>query len=482
VFRGDAVPHCDTLIRNVQIVDGTGADPYAGEVAIKDGVIERVANLAGFTADHIADGQAKTLTPGFIDAHTHDDLYAIRAPEMLPKLSQGVTTIIAGNCGISAAPVNANGQLPPPMNLLGEPAAFRYRSFRDYVNAIRETCPAVNVAALIGHTTLRNNVMDRLDRAATKNETAAMRAQLEQSLDDGALGLSTGLAYSAANAATTEEVTDIAEALRDRNAIYASHIRTEGDGVIDALQEAMQIGQRARVPVVVSHLKSNGVRNWDRSGELLRLLEAHSDNSIGWDAYPYSASSTILDLKQVDERIEILITWSTPHPELSGTKLADIANGWSMSQTEAAKRLQPAGAIYHSMSENDVTAILAHPRTMIGSDGLPNDKFPHPRLWGTFPRVLGYYAREQKLFSIPEAVRKMTSLPAQRFGLKDRGLVREGYAADLVLFDAASVLDKASFTEPVNAAAGIKSVWVNGTLSYMDNTSTSQRAGRFLRR
>lgn len=476
------MPHCDTLIRNVQIVDGTGADPRHGDVAIKDGSIERVGDLSGFTSDKIIEGQGKALAPGFIDAHTHDDLYAIRSPEMLPKLSQGVTTVIAGNCGFSGAPVNTNGQLPAPMNLLGEPASFRYRSFAEYVDALSETRPAVNVAALIGHTTLRNNVMDRLDRAATANEIVKMRAQLEESLDNGALGLSTGLAYSAANSAPTAEVIGIAEALRDRKAIYASHIRTEGDGVMDALQEAIQIGQRGGVPVVVSHLKSNGIRNWGRSGELLRLLQSQPEGFIGWDVYPYSASSTILDPKQIDERIEILITWSTPHPELSGKKLADIATDWGVSQAEAAKRLQPAGAIYFSISENDMRAILAHPRTMIGSDGLPNDKFPHPRLWGTFPRVLGNYAREQKLFSIPEAVRKMTSLPAQRFGLRDRGVIREGCAADLVLFDAEAVQDSANFTKPMKAASGIEAVWVDGVLSYSNSRPTGQRAGRFLAR
>jgi N-acyl-D-amino-acid deacylase len=252
--------------------------------------------------------------------------------------------------------------------------------------------------------------------------------------------------------------------------------------VLDALQEAIRIGKHAKVPVVVSHLKCVGIRNWKRSGELLRLLENEQADSVGWDVYPYAASSTILDLNQVDERIEILVTWSNPHPEMSGKALAKIAEQWRISQIEAAKHLQPAGAIYHSMSENDVRAILAHPRSMIGSDGLPNDKFPHPRLWGTFPRVLGRYTREQRLFSIAEAVRKMTSLSAQRFGLKDRGIVREGYAADLVLFNADTVRDEANFTEPMKASAGIDAVWVNGVLSYRKQASTGERAGCFLAR
>jgi len=476
------LPHCGTLIRNVQIVDGTGADPYPGELAIADSTIAKIGDLSGYAADHEIDGKGKILAPGFIDAHTHDDLYAIREPEMLPKLSQGVTTVIAGNCGVSGAPVTINGQLIPPMNLLGEAETFRYPAFRDYVSAVREARPATNVAALVGHTSLRSNVMDRLDRAASPNEISAMRSQLEESLEHGALGLSSGLAYSAANAAPTVEVMELAEILGPAHALYATHIRTESDYVIDALKEAIDIGRHAKVPVVISHLKCNGIRNWKRSGELLRLLDAQQPGTIGWDAYPYAASSTILDLNQVDESIEILITWSTAHPEMSGRTLADIAKKWGVSQKEAASRLQPAGAIYHSMFEDDVRAVLAHPRTMIGSDGLPNDKFPHPRLWGTFPRVLGHYGREQRLFSISEAIRKMTSLPAQRFGLKDHGTLREGHAADLVLFDAETVRDTASFTAPKQAANGIEAVWVNGVLSYSNSRSTGQRSGRFLRR
>ena len=252
--------------------------------------------------------------------------------------------------------------------------------------------------------------------------------------------------------------------------------------MIAALNEAIEIGKHALTPVVISHLKCNGIRNWKRSGELLRLLDAQQSSALGWDAYPYAASSTILDPAQVDERIEILITWSTAHPEMSGRTLADVARQWGLSQKKAANRLQPAGAIYHSISEDDVRAVLAHPRTMIGSDGLPNDKFPHPRLWGTFPRVLGLYAREQGLFSISEAVRKMTSLPAQRFGLKHRGSLREGNAADLVLFDAETVRDAASFTAPKQAANGIEAVWVHGVLSYWKQAATGGRAGRFLPR
>jgi N-acyl-D-aspartate/D-glutamate deacylase len=476
------VPHYDTLIRNVQILDGSGGDPQLGNLAITGDRIQGVGNLGGSSAEHIIEGAGNILAPGFIDAHSHDDLYVIRCPEMLPKLSQGVTTVVVGNCGISAAPVKLKAGPPDPMNLLGDASAFQYSTFADYVTAVNASLPAVNVAALVGHTSLRNNHMDRLDRRATADEITAMRTQLREALDHGALGLSTGLAYSAAKAAPEEEVTSLAEPLSEAGAIYATHLRTESDRVLEAMQEAYRIGRHANSPLVISHLKCAGIDNWGRSGELLRSLEANGGGSIGWDCYPYAASSTILDLGQVDERVTITITWCEPYPKMAGQTLAEIAKTWQTTQLEAARRLQPAGAIYHSISEDDMRTILQHPGTMIGSDGLPNDRFPHPRLWGTFPRVLGQYSRDEKLFSLGEAVRKMTSLPAQRFGLIDRGWARKGYAADLVLFNAETVQDTATFSDPVNAATGVEAVWVNGVLSYRNQASTGQRAGRFLPR
>jgi N-acyl-D-aspartate/D-glutamate deacylase len=212
------------------------------------------------------------------------------------------------------------------------------------------------------------------------------------------------------------------------------------------------------------------------------LERAASTHPVGCDCYPYTAGSSTLDLAQVTDRIEITITWSEPHPEMGGSSLHEVASAWSLSLLDAAKRLQPAGAIYHSMSEDDVRRILAHPATVIGSDGLPNDPMPHPRLWGAFPRVLGRYARDEKLFSLATAVHRMTGLPARRFGLASRGVVREGFAADLVLFDAATVRDVATFADPQRAAEGIAAVWVNGVLSSRGQVATGRRGGRFLAR
>lgn len=472
---------CDILIRQADVIDGSGTRGERLDVAIQAGRICAIAAALELNAATTVDARGLVLAPGFIDVHTHDDISVIRKPAMLAKLSQGVTTVIVGNCGISAAPVELHGEPPEPMNLLGAKEDFCYPTFAAYAEAIRAARPAVNVAALVGHTALRNNHMKRLDRSATTAEITAMRAQLSEALENGALGLSTGLAYLSANSATTEEVVALAEPLAQAGAVYTTHMRTESDAILDAMQEAFEVGRRSKVPVIVSHLKCAGIANWGRSNEVLSALDsARRSHGIGCDVYPYAASSTTLDLRQVDERIEITITWSTAHPEIAGRSLKEISEGWCVTQLEAARRLQPAGAIYHCISEQDMRRILAHPATMIGSDGLPNDPRPHPRLWGTFPRVLGRYSREERLIPLPEAIHKMTGLPAQRFGLSGRGLIRAGYCADLVLFDAEKIIDTATYIDPISAAKGIEAVWVNGMLSYTAQGAAENRAGEFV--
>ncbi len=473
----------DILIRNANVVDGSGDAGQIRDVAICGDRIYEVVPSLDRRAREVIDAEGMVLAPGFIDVHTHDDTSVIHTPEMPAKLTQGVTTVIVGNCGISAAPVHLRGEPPDPMNLLGGRDAFCYPTFAAYVAAIEKARPAVNVAALVGHTALRNNHMDRLDRAATKAEITAMRSQLSEALDCGALGLSTGLAYLSANAATTDEVLHLAEPLAASGAVYVTHMRTEAEGILDAMHEAFRIGRSCGVPVILSHLKCAGLANWGRSGEVLQALDsARGAQQTGCDCYPYAAGSSTLDVRQVDPRVKITITWSTPHPEVAGQSLARIAESWGVPQIEAAERLRPAGAIYHSISEDDMRRILAHPATMIGSDGLPNDPRPHPRLWGTFPRVLGRYCREEKLINLAEAVHKMTGMPAQRFGLARRGLIRKDFCADLVLFDPLKIIDTATFADPVRPAEGILRVWVNGVLSYSGKGSTGNRAGCFLSR
>lgn len=473
----------DLIIRDALVIDGSDSPGYRADVAIRDGRIQRIGDLHDVSAREELNAAGRVLAPGFIDVHTHDDTVVIRQPQMLPKITQGVTTVIVGNCGISASPVSLAGDPPDPMNLLGPAAAFAYPRFIDYRNAVDAAKPAVNVAALIGHTALRSNHMDDLMRTARPEEISAMRAQLRESLADGALGLSTGLAYASAYSAETDEVKQLAEELTAFGAVYTTHLRSEFEPVLEAMDEAFEIGQHAKAPVVISHMKCAGAGNWGRSPQLLAALEnAALTHPVGCDCYPYAASSSTLDLKQVTDAFRITITWSTPHPNQGGRDLTDIAADWGLSLVEAARRLQPAGAVYYGMDENDVQRIMKHPLSMIGSDGLPEDPFPHPRLWGAFPRVLGHFSRDLGLFPLHTAVHKMTGLTATRFGLHQRGLVREGYWADLVLFNPETVRDVADFKEPKRAAEGIDAVWVNGHLSYAEGTPQGERQGRFLPR
>ena len=474
---------CDTVIRKASVFDGSGAAPESLDVAILGDRVFKLGRELLVSASNCVEADGLVLAPGFIDAHTHDDIAVICNPGMLPKLSQGVTTVIVGNCGISAAPVKLRGEPPDPMNLLGGSDAFCYPTFAAYVAAIHRAQPAVNVGALVGHTSLRNNHMDKLDRPANEAEIKAMCTQLEEALDGGALGLSTGLAYLSANAASIREVSALAQPLASAGAIYTTHMRSETDAILSAMDEAFEIGRTSRVPTIISHLKCAGIDNWGRSSEVLQALDtARMSQPVACDCYPYAAGSSTLDLRQVDERVTITITWSSARPEMSGRDLKQIAEEWNVTPLEAAKRLQPAGAIYHSIFEDDMRRILSHPATMIGSDGLPNDPRPHPRLWGTFPRVLGHYCREQKLFSLNEAIYKMTGMPAERFGLPQRGRIREGYYADLVLFDPERIIDKATFSDPTRPAVGIERVWVNGALSYTSQGTPERRSGRFLPR
>jgi len=472
----------DTLIRGAQLHDGLGGAPVPGDLAIAGDRIAALGDLAGWSAAREIRAEGLALSPGFIDVHTHDDR-AVLEGDMAPKISQGVTSVVVGNCGVSLAPLTLPGAPPPPLDLLGGQADYRFPRFGDYVAALEAAGGATNTAALVGHSTLRTGTMDRLDRPATAAEIAQMKSRLAEGLEAGAIGLSTGLDYAPARAAPTEEIQELAALLRPAGGLHTTHMRDESDGIVGAMDEAFAIGRGAGVPVVISHFKVAGKANYGRSPETIaHYARQAGKQSLGLDAYPYAASSTVLRPEYLVGADRILVTWSKSHPEQAGRELDAIARDWGLSREAAARRLQPAGAVYFSMDEADVRRILAYEQTMIGSDGLPHDQHPHPRLWGAFPRVLGHYAREEKLFSLQEAVRRMTGLSAARFGLVDRGVLREGAYADLVLFDPATVKDRATFAQPKQPAAGIATVFVNGRAVWQEGRPTGARPGRVLKR
>ncbi|HTE13496.1 MAG TPA: amidohydrolase family protein, partial [Burkholderiales bacterium] len=336
-------------------------------------------------------------------------------------------------------------------------------------------------ACLVGHTTFRVAVMDKLERAATKAEIAQMQAMARESMASGAIGVSTGTAYPPAASAPTEEIIEVCRPLTEFGGLYVTHMRNEDDQVIDSIEETCAIGRSLNVPVVISHHKTVGIRNHGRSAETLALIEQRMrEQPVCLDCYPYIASSTVLRYDRLAQSSRIIITWSKPHPEFSGVDLDEVARRLGLSQADAVEKIKPAGAIYFMLDEKDVQRILAFDETMIGSDGLPHDAKPHPRLWGTFPRVLGHYCRDLKLFSLETAVYKMTGLPAKKFGLGGRGVLQKGAHADITLFDAASVIDVADFRNSTTPAKGIHTVIVNGEPVWAGGKTTGARPGRML--
>ena len=479
----DAQSTLDLVVRGGAVIDGTRAPRFDADVGIAGGRIAAVGDLSARRARDEIDARGCIVAPGFIDAHTHDDQALLTQPDMAFKVSQGVTTVVTGNCGISIAPLPAGRARPAPLNLIGTDDGPHQRSFAAYFDALGHAPPAVNVAALAGHTSLRACTMDRFDRAASGDEIAAMRALLAQALDEGAIGLSTGTFYPPAACAPEAEIVAVGEALRGRGAVYATHMRDEADGVMASIEETLRIGLALDVQVVISHHKVTRPHNFGRSGETLaRIGEAMRCQCVALDCYPYTAGSTMIHSDPAMLEGKVLIASSGPHPECAGRGLGDIAAEWGVPREVAAQRLQPGTAIYFMMDEPDVRAILAFDATMIGSDGIPVGERPHPRLWGTFPRVLGHYSREVGLFPLETAVWKMTGLTARNFGLAGRGTLAPGQAADLVVFDPATVRDLASYEQPVRAAAGIAAVVVNGSPTWRNGRHLGARAGEVIRR
>lgn len=476
------------LLANGLIVDGTGAPAKPGDVLLQgDRIVAVGVDLHGARPPglplkdvEVHDCTGLAIAPGFIDVHTHDDAILLTAPGMFPKLSQGITTVVTGNCGLSVAPYVV-GEPQGALKLLGN--SFKYPSIATYAQAVGEAQPAVNVAPLVGHTTLRYACMDDLTRSATAQEVGAMCALLEQCMVDGAIGLSSGLFYGEAMPAPPEEVTALARVVARHKGVYATHMRSEMADILDAMHEASDCAFEAGVPLIISHHKCAGPTNWGRTKETLPLIdELAGRQDISMDVYPYVAGSTVLREDLVDGIIEVMVSWSAPHPEMTGRMLASIATQWGVTQSEACLRLKPGGACYFQMDEADVRRVISHPRSMIGSDGLPHDKHPHPRLWGAFPRVLARYWREQQLFSMEQAVHKMTGLSARNFRLQERGQIREGWFADVVVFDPLRVRDMATYEDPLARSEGIEQVYVNGQLSFASAAAQGSlpRAGRIL--
>ena len=480
----------DTVIRNATIIDGTGAQRFTGDVTIEDGHISEVGSSSSAAAVEV-DATGLVLAPGFVDVHTHDDGALLQHPDMAFKISQGCTSVVVGNCGFSAIPA-----VPGENTLDLSGVQANWSDLEGYRQNVESSGPALNAMMLVGHNTIRSLEMGNERRAPNDQELERMQQHVELAMEQGACGFSTGLVYRPGRWSDTDEILELAKIVAPFDGIYATHMRNENDHLLEAVDEALEIGTKAGVAVQISHHKAAGKRNWGKVEESLAKVDAAvaAGAEVTLDVYPYTAGSgPMVQYFDIDN----------PNPELAqaiqlascpafrhyeGRMLVDIAAELGITAPEAVRHVltAPDGkktiCIQHVMDEGDIVSNLRHDRVMIGSDGIPDlTGRPHPRLFGTFPRVLGRYVREQGVVDLESAVRRMSSLSCDVHGLSGRGRVTEGSWADLVLFDPDVVIDVASYEDPKRESVGIRNVWVNGHLAFDNGVHTQVGSGNVLR-
>ncbi|MCX6649688.1 MAG: D-aminoacylase [Candidatus Bathyarchaeota archaeon] len=521
----------DILFEGGHVVDGSGNIWFKADVGVVGDKIVAVGDLKGASAARRVNAKGHMVAPGFMDIHSHSDIPLLVDPRVESKVYQGITVEVVGNCGTSAAPMNkavkayrekyAGGSVPDDFKL-------DWSSMKDYLDRVDGQGVSFNVATWVGHGTIRQNVMGHDNREPTDAELRKMKRLVDDAMGDGAYGMSTGLIYPPSVYAKTPEIIELAKVVAKHGGLYASHIRgEEKESLLDAVREAIEIGEKADLPVQIAHFKASGKKAWGMTKQSLALVEEARAHGIDvtYDQYPYVASSTGLaaliphwgheggpekmmerlrDPEQRkrmarEQRMErdwdgVLVVFAKNNPQYNGKTIAEIAKEQGKKPHDAVCDLLLAEntvvqSVMFGMNEEDVKYVLKSPIGMVGSDGsaispkgiLGKGK-PHPRYYGTFPRVLGKYAREEKVISMEEAVRKMTSAPAMRLGLKDRGLLREGYKADVVVFDPLTVKDEATFADPHRFPTGIPYVVCNGVFTINKGKHTGALPGRTLRK
>ena len=500
----------DLVITGGTLIDGTGAPPRRADVAIRGDRIVHISAtpIPASQAARVIDATGRVVSPGFVDLHAHLDPLP-QLPSAESALRQGVTTAVGGPDGGSPWP------------------------FAPYLAAREAARVGPNVAFLVGHNTIREEVMGMADRAPTAPELARMRSMVAQAMGEGAWGISTGLKYLPGAYSNIDEVVALSQAAADSGGIYTSHLREEGLGLIESVAEAIEIGRRARIPIVLTHHKAVGTPMWGKSVATLRMVDSarRAGVDIMIDQYPYTATHTGISVlipswamadgdsafgrrlkdpvlrDSIERGIVFNILNDRGGGDLARVQFSRVRwkkdlEGKTLKDWAAERGLEPtpingarlvieaelaggANAIYHVLDEADVKRIMAHPQTMVASDGRlsqPGDGHPHPRAYGTFPRVLGHYVRTERVLTLEQAIHKMTGMPAARLGLQDRGVVRVGAFADLVVFDPTTIADRATFTEPHQYPVGIDHVIVNGRFAVENGTFSDVRAGRVLRR
>lgn len=496
----------DILITNGRLLNGTGNSWFYGNVAIKNGKIIKVGNTTGIISTKTIDAKGMIVAPGFIDVHTHIEGDEMRNPKAENFIYDGVTTVVTGNCGAS------------------------HTDIKRYLWRVDSIKPSINVATLIGHNDVRKAVMGTANRKPTEEELKKMESIVEEGMKNGAVGLSTGLIYIPGTYSETSEIIRLAKVASGYKGVYASHMRDEGDSVIQAINEALLIGREANMPVQISHFKLSGQHNWGRSKETVALIKKAREEGIDVtiDQYPYTASSTNLGTLLPDEVLSdgqdsINARLSRPeirkyvkeymlgrlkkrklkhfsYPVVANYRADTTMNGKSIEQVNllmgrkhkaryeaetVMDMMQKGGAsmVFHGMGDEDVKRIMQYPFNMFASDAsirVFGQGVPHPRGYGTNARILSKYVREEKVLTLEEAIRRMTSLPAQKFGLSDRGLLREGFAADIVIFDEKEVIDLSTYEKPHAYSKGFKYVIVNGQLVVEEEKHLGTKSGKAL--
>ncbi len=524
----------DVVVKNGRLLDGTGNPWFKADIGIKNGKVLEIGDLSSEDANRIIVAKGLVVCPGFIDMHSHSEYSLLANSKAESKIRQGVTTEVNGNCGDS----------PTPIEGITAEAAEEAKEYKidtdwstlgEYLDRLEKQGIALNVAQLVGHGTVRTAVMGHEKRPPTREELNEMKELVAQAMEDGAFGMSTGLFYLPGGFADTEEVIELCKVVAGYGGIYTSHIRGEGDPLVEAVAEAIEIGEKADIPVQISHHKACGIENWGKVEKTLRMMEEARFRGVDvtCDVYPYTACGADLvsmipnwtheggadklrerlkDPKNRErikkEMLEGLPGWESTvkqsgwarirvigwkeHKEFEGKTLAEVAelkgvDPFDLTFDLIVKKESPE-LVDLAMSEEDVCAVIKHPLSMVGSDGravsphgVLGESKTHPRSYGTYPRILGKYVREEKVLTIEDAIRKMTSLPAQKLGLRDRGMIREGMWADVVVFNPKTVMDEASYEDPHRYPEGIEYVLVNGKVVIDEREHTGSLPGKVLR-
>lgn len=512
----------DLLIKNGAIINGTGSPAFYGDVAVRDGKIVRIGKgLEG--AKTVIDAAGLTVTPGFIDSHAHSENSILDHPGLIEKIEQGITTSVGGQCGSSPAPISRDAD-PEKATQLGAygKSTDIYRTFATFLNTVKDVPTGSNTAVLVGHSALRKAAMGMDNRVPAAGELEKMKDLLAEGMEHGALGISFGLFYAPGAYADTQEAIELARVVGKHHGIVAAHIRDEGDRLIESVEEFLTIIRESGARGVISHHKAMDRRNWGKVHTTLRMIDqANAEGmDVYCDAYPYTAYNTSLSavflpaealaygarnvlrdprqrekIKEWNRRRRtgdlswVQVTTCTDFPQFMGKRVPEIAREMGVDDYEAVFELisgseAAPNASYFAMCEADVEAVMAHPRAMICTDSGVARRLTvyHPRLRGTFPRALGRYVRERKVVSLPEMIRKMTSMPASVYGFRTKGLLWEGMDADICVFDADKICDKAEFTDCGKRAEGLNYVILNGEIVVRDAVYQGGKPGRFLLR